>query len=116
MNMRPPSIVEKNIIERMAAKLSEPLRSTLLSDLKMAVVADSLPGETKISFAIRNYDRPKYRGQHPYNVEGRIMDEDGAEISVILYADENDHLLELEFIRWSEGAIRAPKLDTLRLY
>lgn len=116
MKMRSLSIVERTIIEQMADKMPVALRSTLLTDLESAWVADELADGARISFFIPNYVRPPYRGQHSYGVEGRILDEDGAEISVILYADENNHLLELELVRWGEGVVKAPNLATLTLY
>lgn len=116
MKMRSLSTVERTIIEQMAEKMPAHLRSMLLSDLEVASVVDEMTDAAKISFAIPNYQRPIYRGQHSYGVEGRILDEDGVEISVILYADENNHLLELEFIRWGEGGVKALKLETLKLY
>jgi hypothetical protein len=116
MKMRSLSAVERFIIEQMADKMPAPIRSTLLKDLEVASVTDALGDGAKISFSLRNYERPIYRGQHSYGVEGKLLDEDGVEISVILYADENNHVLELEFIRWGEGELKALNLDTLRLF
>jgi hypothetical protein len=87
-----------------------------LDDLQAASVTDALADGAKISFAISNYERPTYRGQHSYGVEGRIADEDGVEITVILYADEDNHLLELEFVRWGDGPVKGPSLATLSVY
>jgi hypothetical protein len=114
--MRSLSTVERTIVEQMANKMPEALRATVLADLARADVANELADGTRISFALSNYERPVYRGQHSYGVEGRISDVDGVEISVILYADENDHLLELEFVRWDDKGVQAPNLQTLRLF
>lgn len=114
--MRALSIIERTIIEQIAEKMPEPSRSRLLMDLGAASVIDALADGGKVSFAILNYQRPKYQGQHAYGVEGRVDDADGSEISIILYADEEDHLLELELIRWDEGPIQAPNLATLKVY
>jgi hypothetical protein len=116
MKMRSLSTVEQTIIEQMADKMPEALRSKLLSDLEVASVIDVQADGARILFAIENYEHPIYRGQHSYGVEGRILDEDGAEISVILYADEENHLFELEFVRWGEGGVKAPNLETFEVF
>jgi hypothetical protein len=103
--MRSLSTVERTIVEKMADRMPKALRATLLADLGVAVVANELADGAGISFVIPNYERPVYLGQHSYAVEGRISDADGVEISVILYADENNCLLELEFVRWDEKGV-----------
>lgn len=45
-----------------------------------------------------------------------MLDADGAEISVVLYADENGRLLELEYVRWGGGALLDPQVDSLRVW
>ena len=67
-------------------------------------------------FDLSGYLRPPYRGQHSYPSEGKMRDRDGAEVTVVLYADENDRLLELEFIRWGDGDLIGPDLSTIELY
>lgn len=42
-----------------------------------------------------------------------MRDRDDAELTVVLYADENGRLLELEFMRWADGDLQAPNWDTL---
>ncbi|WP_162579839.1 DUF6984 family protein [Variovorax sp. PBS-H4] len=59
--------------------------------------------------------RPPHRGQHPFGVEGRMLDSDGTKLSVLLHADENGRLLELEFIRWDSGDLLGPRWETLSL-
>lgn len=71
---------------------------------------------SRIVFEIDGYLRPPYRGQHAYKVEGKVLDRDRAEVSVVLYADENNRLLELEFIRWDGGQIIDLDWETLQLY
>lgn len=116
MTMRQLKNFERTIIEEVAEKLPLNLREKLLSDLLRATVADDSDGGARILFSISDYERPSYRGQHPYPVEGRMLDEDGVEVELILYADENDHLLELELIRWGSGGLKAPDLKSLQLY
>ena len=41
-----------------------------------------------------------------------MQDGDGADLQVILHADEADRLLELEIIRWSGGPVIGPKWDS----
>ncbi len=45
-----------------------------------------------------------------------MLDKDGAELSVLLHADENGRLFELEFVRWDEGPLVGPEWGTLKLY
>lgn len=116
MKMRQLKKFECIIIERVADKLPVNLRKKLLSDLLRATVAEESDNGARIIFFISDYERPSYRGQHPYPVEGRMLDEDGVEVELILYADENDHLLELELIRWGVGILKAPDLKSLQLY
>lgn len=44
-----------------------------------------------------------------------MLDGDGVDLSVLLYADENGHLLELEFIRWDASDLVGPQWNTLTL-
>ena len=46
--------------------------------------------------------------------DGRLI-AGGADISVLLYAGENDRLLELEYIRWDGQPILRPSLSTLQV-
>jgi hypothetical protein len=47
--------------------------------------------------------RLPYAGQHAYSVEGLVMDVDGTQLTVCVYADHQDRLLELELIRWDDS-------------
>lgn len=114
--MRSLSTTERTIIEKIASKIPETLRAALLSDLDAAFVTEATADGKRISFFLQNYERPAYRGQHSYGVEGQVSDVDGNEITVILYADEKNHLLELEFIKWDEGCIKGLNLESLKLY
>ena len=44
-----------------------------------------------------------------------MRDIDGADISVTVYADENDRLLELELVKWAEGPVENPDWRTFKL-
>jgi hypothetical protein len=71
---------------------------------------------SRITFTIVGYQRPVYKGQHPFRVEGKVQDQDGSELSVLLHADENGRLLELELVRFDKGEVIAPDWSTLRLF
>lgn len=114
--MRPLSRHEKNLIERFAEKLDSVKEQQLLADVASAT-ADSVNADgSRIEFAIADYERPPYRGQHSFGVEGRMLDQDNAELSVCLYADENGRLLELEFVRWDSIKLLGPQWDTLQVF
>jgi hypothetical protein len=83
-------------------------REVLLDDLGRASIAKTMDHDSIIIFDLRDYQRPPYGGQSPYRVEGRMLDRDGTELTVALYADCDGHLLELEFIRWGEGQLIEP--------
>lgn len=114
--MRALTGIERHIIEEIAKALPEPSRAALFADLLGATVVNADTDDTRLCFELAGYTRPRYQGQHTYGVEGRILDEDGAEVSIILYSDENDRLLELELIRWDGRAIKQLNVDTLKLY
>jgi hypothetical protein len=113
--MRTLSYSERTLIARLADKLESPKREQLLADLAQAV-AVSLAGDgALIKFEIADYQRPPYSGQHLYGAEGTVLDSDGADLTILLYADENDRLLELEIIRWDSKELIGPKWETLNI-
>lgn len=107
---------ERNLIRRVALRLSPEERDRLLADLERAHAEAAVADGARISFHIAGYARPVYRGQHLYGAEGKMLDQDGTPLSVLLYADEAGHLLELEFVRWGSGNLIAPNWQTLELY
>jgi hypothetical protein len=115
MNMRPLTYEERTLLANFASKLEERQRKQLLEDLKHASAEPRTPDGSRILFAISGYERPPYLGQHLFPIEGTMLDYDGNELSVLLYADENNRLLELEFIRWDSCDLLGPRLDTLKL-
>ncbi len=44
-----------------------------------------------------------------------MRDGDGSEISVTVYADENNRVLELELIKWAEAPISRPDWTTFKV-
>lgn len=116
MNMRPLSENERDLITRFATKLEKVEGAQLIADAAHATAKAVTPDSSRILFQIDGYNRPPYRGQHPFNVEGRMNDIDDAELSVLLHADENGRLLELEFIRWDSRTIQEPQWQTLQVF
>jgi hypothetical protein len=115
MNMRPLTYDERKLVADFASKLDEHECPQLLEDLKNASVTLATPDGSRVVFDIAGYERPQYRGQHPFGVEGRMLDSDGAELSVLLHADENSRVLELELIRWDSSDLLGPRWETLQL-
>ena len=115
MNMRSLTDDERTLIVNFASGLGEGERAQLLQDLQKASAAPATPDGSRVVFNIAGYDRPPYRGQHPFGVEERMLDSDDTELSVLLHADENGRLLELEFIRWDSGDLLGPRWETLSL-
>jgi hypothetical protein len=115
MNMRKPSDDEIALVKRFAQNLNSAEREQLLLDISCATVTSAVPDGSRIIFEIAGYDRPVYRGQHTFGVEARMLDEDAAELSVLLHADENGRLLELEIIRWDSIDVISPRWDTLKV-
>jgi hypothetical protein len=111
--MRVVSGEERTLIALLAEKLDEVRRRQLLADLAAAEAEDAVDDRSRVIFHIGGYHRPPYRGQHPFPVDATLLDADGANISVVLYADENGRLLELEFIRNGEGDLLGPDWKTL---
>jgi hypothetical protein len=114
--MRQLTYEEKKLIADVASKLDEGKRQLLLNDLARATVALANGDASLITFELSGYERPPYRGQHSYGIEGRVLDRDGVELSVLLYADENGRLFQLELMRWGDGDVRGPRWETLKLH
>lgn len=111
-----PTSEERNLILNMADRVSGSDAEQLRADLKNAFVKFRTADNSRVEFEIADYTRPSYKGQHPYGVEGKMTDGDGAELSVLLHADENGRLLELEIIRWDSGNLIGPDWRSLELY
>lgn len=114
--MRLLTQTERNVIRAIAEKLSPDSQRQLLADLELASAYSALPDDSLIKFNINGYDRPLYDGQHSFGVEGELLDRDGTRVGLILFADQNDRLLELELIRWGNGDLIDPDWETLKLY
>jgi hypothetical protein len=114
--VRDLSVHERDFMRRVAERLDAKLRAQLLEDIDCSHVASALDRDSRILFCIDGYDRPPYKGQYALPVEARMLDSDGTDLTVVLYADENGRLLELEFVRWGEGGIVDPRWETLQLW
>jgi hypothetical protein len=110
--MRPLNSAELSALLALANKLPDQERINLLKDLENSHVENLTPDGSRLGFRLQEYDRPPYSGQHAYSCEGRVLDADGDEITVCLYADQNDRLLELELIKWSDEPIQAIQWKT----
>ncbi len=113
--MRQLQSSEHGAILKLSASLDEAVRSQLLSDLQGALVVPITKDGSRLHFFLKEYERPEYHGQHSYQCGGVMFDTDGAELSVTLYADENNRLLELELVKLSENEIVSPKWETFRV-
>lgn len=81
MNMRSLTDDERTLIANLASGLGKSERAQLLQDLQKASAAPATPDGSRVVLNIAGYDRPPYRGQHPFGVEGRMLDSDNTELS-----------------------------------
>lgn len=107
---------ERVLILKIANRLDSDDRDLLCNDLAIAQVDESKSGSTYIIFNLHGYVRPLYNGQHPYAVEARMKDSDNGDVSAVLYADRNNRLLELEFIKWNATKIRNLRWDSVQVF
>jgi CHASE2 domain-containing sensor protein len=117
--IRELNAAEKMLVSRIAAMLpDEPRRRQLLQDLENSKVESANEKDSRLIFHIEGYHRPPYEGQRSFGVEGQVVDRDGAIVSIDLYADQNDRVLELEFIRQAEKweKVLGPDWNSLTLY
>lgn len=112
--MRPLTSNEKHVIRSFAQRLPDRERDQLLADCDNALAETVTHDGSRVTFSIVGYQRPSYRGQHPFAVEGKVADLDGAELSVLLHADEHGRLLELELVRFDDGDVLKPNWSTLQ--
>lgn len=106
---------EMEIVSRLAEPLEDHVRSRILSDLRGATAESQNEDDSIIRFQIHGYEHPEKRGQCLLPFEGKMTDSDGAEITALLFLDINKRLYELELIRWGEGNLIGPDVDTLRV-
>jgi hypothetical protein len=115
MTVRTLTTVERQVISAIADELGSADRAQLLADVENATARTAARDGSVVEFDIAGYARPPFVGQQPFNVEGRVRDSDGAELEVLLHADHNGRLLELELVRYEKGDVIAPDWSTLQL-
>jgi hypothetical protein len=86
-----------------------------LRDLEGCVVEELRADGSILRFYWAGYVRPDAPERHDLPTLGSIMDEDGEDMSLVLYADSNGRLFEMEFIRWGPGDVVAPDWSTFRV-
>lgn len=113
--MRPLTNDEETVLRLLSERLPTAAKKQLLDDMEECRVTEETSDGSLIEFILKDYSRPPYKGQHAYPVEGAVMDRDGADMSVCIYADQNDRLLEFEIIRYEEGDVLEPQWQTFQI-
>jgi hypothetical protein len=72
---RPLTNGEKVLVTRIGEKLGGNEGAQLLADLDNATAVPATEDGSRNQFEIRGYDRPPYKGQHPFGVEGKMQDQ-----------------------------------------
>lgn len=106
---------EKSFIRSIAARLDPTDAARLINDFMNVRAEPTLEDGSLIVFHIADYVRPHTRGQHTYPYEGVLKDVDGAEVDALLFADPDERLFQLEFLRWADGPLQEPDWSTLRI-
>ena len=107
---------ERDLIRQYAELLPLAAQELILADLQIAQIKECASNRAWIIFSIPGYGRPIYQGQHTVKVEGKLLDNYGAEVSAILYVDENNRLYELEFVRWDANELIDLQWSTLEIF
>lgn len=107
---------EQALVNALVEALPMDQRSRVRADIERSQVNDVSGDGSRLLFTIEGYERPAGVGQHTYPVEGTMVDSDGAQLHVMLYADANDRLIELEIIRWDQGRLIQPELESLKTF
>jgi hypothetical protein len=113
--VRSLSVQELAALRRLVHELPAEDRSRAMVDLESSEVKSMAEDDSRLQFQIAGYVRPSYRGQHAYPVEAVVTDEDGAQVTVCLYADHQDRLLELELIKWGDTPLKRVRWETLEI-
>jgi hypothetical protein len=113
--MRPLTPQERDALIKLSERMPNDQRHAFLHDLENCLVESKVADASRLIFELPGYQRPPYHGQHAYPIEGLIFDEDGVDISVCVYADENDRLLELEFVKWGDAPVKSLNWDSFQI-
>jgi hypothetical protein len=114
-DVRPLTDVEKRVVRWFAEHVGESQRRSLLSDLDQSSAEEIHDEHLTIRFHIDGYPRPSYRGERPLPVDATVSDADGVRLAVILAADEDERLFELQVLRFEPGPVLGPNWATLGL-
>lgn len=96
-------------------------REVLLADIRNCTVTSSVPDGSMLIFNLDGYARPEkwqqrqYRARDGFPAEGVVKDEDGADMDVMLFQDQNHRLLKLDIVRYQPGPVLGPDWLTFRL-
>ena len=112
---RPTTAVERMIVSRMCERLPAAQRAQMLADLAGASVEPLNDDCSILRFELQNYTRSAATGRR-VAVDATARDQDGAHLNVILFTDESNRLYELEVVRYDEGNVVGPEMETLRVY
>ena len=97
---------ERLLIEAVAKVLPAEPAAQLRADVDAAMAVDQ--SRALVGFVVAGHARSEPPGDHPYPVEIEVPDADGEALSIILFADGDGRLLQLEIIRWDDEAVTAP--------
>jgi len=109
LRARPLHAHERRLIEGVADVLPDALAAQLRADIDDAMAVDE--GGAHVGFVLAGPARPTPFRDQPYPVEIEVPDADGEALTVILSADEQDRLLQMEIIRWDDDPVIAPRWD-----
>jgi hypothetical protein len=116
-NFRPISDRERAIAQRLL-ELPIPGREEALAQLDKALVRQA-PGCEEhcgtLEFSVQTSIRIPEGTPSPLPVEGRLLDEDGAPVDVLLFHNDGTLTL-LEFVVYSDGIKRAPRAEEISLW
>jgi hypothetical protein len=103
---------ERRFIELVAERLGENERRVLLRDVAEATA--TVDGDF-LRVDLRGYDRPPYVGHRNLPFEGKLRDVHGGAVSALVNIDQNDRLLEIEFIWWEKAGGTTLDWSTLEI-
>ena len=90
---------EQSFLHKVVEKLPADESRSLMRDIKDAISVTE-EGDF-VGVELRDYRRPGYAGHRNLRWEGKLYDKDGGPVSVLVNLDQNERLLELEYIWWS---------------
>lgn len=120
--MRVLTDYEREVVLQLAARIaSDAERNQLIADLDHCTVEATVPDGSILRVAIEHYQRPSghgrglYRAKDDSEVTGVVKDADGAEMEVLLLADANHRLWDIEIVRYHPGSLLKPDWSTFRI-